>query len=538
MTDKQADPRLPAGEFPEAAVSAKRGFSVVWLVPIVAALVALWLVYKDVSETGPTIQIRFETGESLVAGKTKIRFRDVDIGSVTLVDLQEGKKGEYHVVVHAEMNPAVKEYLTDKTRFWVVRAHVSAGQIAALGTLFSGAYIAMDPSTEGKKAREFVAQKKPPVVDPGVPGQHYKLRVERLGGLNPGSPVYFRQIEVGRVTDYALQDDGTILLDIFVETPHHSRIYENTLFWNAGGVNLTVDASGVTLQTESLISILTGGVGFDLPPGTSPGASAKEERVFPLFRTRDEANTIRYTIKEKHLLFFDQSLRGLQVGAPVDFRGLPIGSVLSIGLDADFNRDQIRMPVVVELEPERFRVVGRPDEGDLLPKLIDQGLRAQLTIANLALGQKAVTLDFFPDAEPAPVVATGRYPEIPTIRSPGAELIANLAQISSDLKTVPYVQIGQEMKTALDQVGATMQEARALLATANTDIAPRLAESLAEAESTLAATRAMVATNSVTRTELNRLLIELTAAAEAIAALSEYLEQHPEALIFGKGEKQ
>ena len=494
--------------------------------------------YKNVTETGPTIQIRFETGESLVAGKTKVRFRDVDVGSVTLVDLQDGKKGEYHVVVHAEMNPAIKGYLTDKTRFWVVRAHVSAGQIAALGTLFSGAYIAMDPSTEGKKAREFVALKKPPVIDPRFPGKLYKLSVDRLGGLNPGSPVYFRQIEVGRVTDYALQDDGTILLDIFVETPHHGRIYENTLFWNAGGVNLTVDASGVTLQTESLISVLTGGVGFDLAPGTSPGAPAKEERVFPLFRTRDEANAIRYTIKNKHLLFFDQSLRGLQVGAPVDFRGLPIGSVLSIGLDADFNRDQIRMPVVVELEPERFRVVGRPDEGDLLPKLIDQGLRAQLTIANLALGQKAVTLDFFPDAEPAPVVATGRYPEIPTIRSPGAELIANLAQISSDLKTVPYVQIGQEMKTALDQVGATMQEARALLATANTDIAPRLAESLAEAESTLAATRAMVATNSVTRTELNRLLIELTAAAEAIAALSEYLEQHPEALIFGKGEKQ
>ncbi len=538
MTDKNAEPQLPSGGYPAAAVSAKRGFSVVWLVPIVAALVALWLVYKNISETGPTVQIKFETGEGLVAGKTKIRFRDVEIGVVTNVDLEKEKDGEFMVVAHAELHPSTRDYLTEKTKFWAVRAHISAGQVAALGTLFSGAYIAMDGSAEGKKTKEFVALKKPPVIDPRVPGKHYKLSVDRLGGLNSGSPVYYRQIEVGMITDYVLQDDGTILLDVFIETPHHERIFDNTLFWNAGGIDLKIDASGVSLDTESLISVLMGGVAFDIPPRASAGAPAREGAVFPLFRNRSQANAIQYTIKKKYLLFFDQSLRGLQVGAPLDFRGLDIGEVVSIGLDADFNRDQIRMPVVVEIEPERFRIVGSPDQEDLLDKLIDQGLRAQLTIANLALGKKAVTLDFFPNAEPPPVVAAGRYPEIPTIRSPGAELIGNLAQISADLKTVPYVQIGQEMKTALEQVGTTMAEARALLATANTDIAPRLAASLTEAESTLAATRAMVATNSVTRTELNRLLIELSDAAEAIAAVAEYLEQHPEALIFGKEKTQ
>ena len=208
MTDKHTDPGLPAGDIPEAAVSGKRAFSIVWLIPIVAAVVALWLVYKNVTETGPTIQIRFETGESLVAGKTKVRFRDVDIGTVTLVDLVENKEGRFEVIAHAEMHPNAKGFLTENTRFWVVRARVSAGEVAAIGTLFSGAYIAMDPSTEGKKTKNFVALRKPPVVDPRFPGTQYRLTMERLGGLNRGSPVFHRGIEVGRVTDYVLQDDG------------------------------------------------------------------------------------------------------------------------------------------------------------------------------------------------------------------------------------------------------------------------------------------------------------------------------------------
>jgi len=536
MTDNSPDARSPAADIPEAAVSSKRGFSMVWLIPIVAAVVALWLVYKNITETGPTIQIKFETGESLVAGKTKIRFRDVDIGSVELVDLVENEDGRFDVIVHAEMQPSTKKYLTDKTRFWVVRARVSAGEVAAIGTLFSGAYIAMDPSTEGKKTKEFVALRKPPVIDPRFPGNQYRLTMDRLGGLNRGSPVFHRGIEVGRVTDYALQDDGQILVDLFVESPHHQLVFENTLFWNAGGINLKLDATGVQLETDGLISVLQGGVSFDLQPGASPGAVAREKATFKLYRNHDAALAVRFTLKEKYVLFFDQSLRGLQPGAPLDFRGLTIGSVLDIGLDADFNREEIRMPVLVELEPERFRPIGEVDK-EILPILIEQGLRAQLTIANLALGKKAVTLDFFPDAEPAKLDKVGRYPEIPTVRSAGADLIGNMSEITAELKTIPYTEIGQQMKTALADVGATMQQARALLATANSDIAPRLAESLDEAEKTLASTRAMLATDSVTRTELNRLLIELTEAAQAIGAVAEYLEQHPEGLIFGKGKK-
>ncbi len=537
MVNEPTDPRAPAADIPEAAVSTKRGFSIVWLIPIVAALVALWLVYKNISETGPTIQIRFETGEGLVAGKTKIRFRDVDVGTVTLVDLVENEDGDFDVVVHAEMQPGTKKFLTEQTRFWVVRARISSGEVAALGTLFSGAYIAMDPSMEGKKAKEFVALAKPPVIDPRFPGTRYRLTMDRLGGLNLGSPVFYRDIEAGRVTDFALQDDGSILVDIFVESPHDQRVYENTLFWNASGISLKLDASGIQLETESLISVLQGGVSFDLHPAASPAAMAVEKTAFPLYPSRDAALAERYTVKTHYVLYFDQSLRGLQAGAPVDFRGLTIGSVLSVGLDADFNRDEIRMPVLVEIEPERFRVIGEPEEG-VMPKLIDQGLRANLTIANLALGKKAVSLDFFPDAEPARLITTGRYPEFPTVRSPGVELVANLAQISSELKSLPYEQIGRGMSVALDEAGAVMREARALIATAESDIAPTLASSLAQAEKTLAETRTVMAADSVTRTELNRLLVELTEAAEAIGAVAEYLEQHPEALIFGKGKEQ
>jgi paraquat-inducible protein B len=563
MTENKTDSQLPAGEFAAATVSRKKGFSVVWLIPIVAVLVALWLVYKSISETGPTITIQFDTGEGLVAGKTMVRFKDVDIGKVSAVHLRPDRKDDsssYHVIATAQMDPDTKKYLTDKSRFWVVRAHLSAGEVSGLGTLFSGAYIAMDPSSKGKKTREFVALKRQPAIDPDIPGSHYQLSVNRLSGLQPGSPVYYRQIEVGRVSDYTLQDDGRIMISIFVEAPHDKLVTEETVFWDAGGIDLKVTAEGVSLNTESLVSVLLGGVAFDLPPRFTDTTPAAQDTVFPLHPNRAEAFSVKYVDTQRFVMYFDQSLRGLLPGAPLEFRGLTIGHVIDIGMEADFDNQDIVMPVVVAIQRDRFKVVGQEQhqeqlqEQSMLPKLIEKGLRAQLVLGNLALGKKAINLDFFPDAAPATIDTSGRYPIFPTVKSPAAEILANLADISASLSEVPFDQIGQDlgdtmrgvdrivnseqMQQTLADLGVTMKQTSELMANANSEIVPRLAKSLADAEATLASVRNMMAANSVTRTETNRLLIEMASAAQAIAAIAEYLEQHPEALIFGKKEQK
>ena len=344
-------------EIPQAVVHTRRQISIVWLVPVVAILIGGWLAYKGLSEKGPTITISFESAEGLEAGKTKVKYKDVELGQVESVRFNADLS---RVLVTAELVKETQPFLTENTRFWVVRPRVTGSGVSGLGTLFSGAYIGMDPGKEGEPARRFKGLEIPPIVTTGKPGRDFLLRATTLGSLDVGAPVYYRQIQVGQVISYELEEKGKSLkIKIFVDAPHHELVKKNTRFWNASGFDLKLDAGGLSLNTESLVSIMMGGVAFDTPASLEAGGPAGDDQVFRLYETRESIFERTYTEKNYYVLHFEGSIRGLSVGAPVEIRGIKIGQVADIKPEWDPKALSPRITVLIETEPQRWEAMGQ-----------------------------------------------------------------------------------------------------------------------------------------------------------------------------------
>jgi paraquat-inducible protein B len=570
---------------PEAVVSTRRRqISIVWIVPLVALLIGAWLVYKTLSEKGPTITISFKSAEGLEAGKTKIKYKNVELGQVTAIRLSPDLS---QVLVTAELVKAAEDFLSASTRFWVVRARVAAGQVSGLGTLFSGAYIGLDPGKTGLPASHFEGLETPPVVTTNLPGRHFILQASRLGSLDIGAPVYYRQIKVGQVVSYKLEEDGqAVTVKIFINDPIDKLVYKNTRFWNASGLDFAVDANGIRVNTESIVTILVGGIAFDTPTNLEPGGPAEDGDTFKLYESRERIFDKTYTDKIRWLLYFEGSVRGLTVGSPVEFRGIPIGQVLDINMEYDAEKKAFLIPVLIEIEQERIKVVGHLDDADRKKRsdyLVQQGMRAQLKTGSLITGQLYVELDFHPDAEPAQINWEGRYPQLPTVPTSMDEITTSLTQLLKKLEKLPIEQIGNdlrdtvqgakrlvnsaelqeaiaaldntlnevqqfaatlsqviapELRSAVSNLNTTLKHTRKLAQNFDRTVVPELNATLKDAQSTINAIKGSISKDSSLYYELMRVLKELTGAARSIRVMADYLERHPDALIYGKGNRR
>ena len=513
MTDNTAG-NVPGNEIPEAVVKPRKGISIVWIIPIVAALIGAWVAYKSFSEVGPTIIITFENAEGLVAGKTKIKYKDVEVGLVKAIDLEDDLK---HVLVTVQMHKGSKAYLTKKTRFWVVKARISAGTVSGLGTLLGGAFIAIDPVNGGKFVKDYVGLESVPVVTTDQPGQHFKLKADRRGSLDVGAPIYFRQIKVGEVVSYELAEDArTVNFKIFINEPHHLKVKENTRFWNASGLDVTLSAAGFDVNMESVVSLVSGGLAFEIPPDVQPGDAAAENRVFTLYDDRTAAFQPVITVRNKFLLYFDGTVRGLKPDAPVEFRGIKMGRVVSVDLEFDTDSQEFHLPVLIELEPERFEKgftdLTEVEHRSINEELVARGLRAQLKTGNILTGMLYVDLEFFPDAEEEEIRTVDGYPVLPTIPTSLEEIAKGVKVVLGKLKEFPFEKIGADMSRTISDLDKT----------------------IIQAESTLASIDKMFAQDSAMSQELQSSMRELAETARSLRILADYLERHPEALLRGK----
>ena len=342
-----------------AAPKSRRTVQLVWIVPLIAVLIGGWLAVKSILDKGPTITITLESAEGIEAGKTKIKYKDVDVGLVNEVGFA---KGTLQVVVTADLVKGTEPYLLDDARFWVARPRISGGTVSGLGTLLSGAYIGMDIGRKGRPKRDFAMLKEPPAFTSDVPGREFVLHNDNLGSLDVGSPIYFRRLQAGLVTGYELDKDGKgVTLKVFVNVPYDKFVTGNTRFWQASGIDMTIDARGVKIDTQSLTSILIGGLAFETPLDSvaMPPAAAKAE--FRLFANRADALKNPEQDAVKWILVFNESIRGLAVGAPVDFRGIELGYVTAINVDLDRIQNQVHMVIEVQTFPSRLRDVARRD---------------------------------------------------------------------------------------------------------------------------------------------------------------------------------
>lgn len=517
--------------------------SLVWIIPIVAAVIGLTMVVKTLMNHGPVIDITFKTAEGLEAGKTRVKYKDVNIGTVESIKLSKDRS---HVVARIQLTKEADSFAVKDSRFWVVRPRVAASGVSGLGTLFSGAYIGADGGSAKEDATSFTGLEVPPLVTRDVTGKQYALHAHDLGSLDIGSPVYFRRVKVGHVTAYHLDDDGYgVELRFFINAPYDKFVGVNTRFWHASGIDLQLNAGGFKVQTQSLSTVLLGGIAFQTPD-EEVDAPAKENSIFALADSQETAFKQPDGPAETLLMYFDQSLRGLKPGATVEFRGVVLGEVKSIGIEYDPKTQSVKMPVVVQIYPDRLTQENKqrgdvtrpakPDPANMeqLGRLVGQGLRAQLQPGNILTGQLYIALDFFPKSPAAKISKLGHSTVLPTVPGSLDALQTQLQDILNKISKVPFDQIGQDLQKTLTTLNSTLTGAEQLTKRLNDDVAPEITQMMKDARKTLNAAEQTLSGDAPLQQDIRQTLQELTRTATSIRVVTDYLQQHPEALLRGK----
>jgi len=534
MTEPVQEPESTT-EAAEPPVWTHRRLPTVWLIPLVATLIGIWLAFNAYVDKGPTFTIAFRSGEGLEAGRTKIKCKDVEVGKVKAIRLSPDRE---KVLVTAELTRDAASLLTGNARFWIVRARVSTSGVSGLGTLLSGAYISMDPGDPGKPARSFEGLEMPPIVTSQQDGRLFTLRAEKLGSMTAGSPVYFRQIPVGEVAGFDLEKDGqAVSIKVFVRAPYDQLVHKNTRFWNVGGVDVTVDTNGIRMSSDSLIDLLMGGVAFENPISLEPVQPTPEHHVFSLYASHDRIYEQVYQDKRYYVLDFNESVRGLTRGAPVEFRGLKVGQVEDLKLEFNAQKLEMHVPVLITIEPERLSVLGGGGVGSMdavMEKLVARGLRAQLKVGSLLTGNLFVDLDFYPQAAPRSLDRYGKYREIPAIPTTMGALISNLTKFLDRLQKLPLEDITGELKTSIPALRESLQQATALMSRLDKETAPQAQATLAQAQATLATLEKALRSDSPVQSDLRRALDEFAKASRALRDLADTLDRNPESLLWGK----
>src|SRR5262245_51126580 len=590
MVDETDFPRLP-----QATVGrrSRRRISVVWIIPILAAVVAIGIAVQRILSEGPTITIVFKVAEGLEAGKTVVKYKDVSIGQVTAVRLSPDYT---KVEVTAKIAKTAAGLMVEDAKFWVVEPRVTLSGVSGLGTLLSGNYVGFEVGKSTQKERKFVGLETPPIVTFDQPGRQFVLRADNLGSLGIGSPIYYRRLQAGQVVAYNLAPDGkAIELRVFVNAPYDQYVSAGTRFWNASGVDVSVGAGGVDVRMQSIVSLIAGGLAFETPPFVAKAEPAAADTVFTLYNDQATAMKQPETIAARYVLYFNESLRGLSVGAPVTLLGLQAGEVTTVGLDIDPATANVRGRVEIVTYPERLiaRLSSKEaatgealrrsvqERHAVFQRLVEQrGLRAQLRTGSLLTGQLFVAFDYFPDAPKAKLDWGREVPTLPVVASTLPEVESKLTSIIAKLDALPYEAIGADvtaalasLNTALGSLNGTLKEASTALNRIDADVTPELRATLVDARRVLTTAdgllkdgvsgtltqvntaledlRRPLATadlvlkntdatllgrNAPMQQELRDTLQEVTLAARSLRVLMDYLDRHPEALLRGKTE--
>ena len=531
-------PELPP-DLPEPVAAPRASWlpSLVWLVPLIAALVGIALVVKSIADRGPTITISFSTAEGLEPGKTNVKYKDVDIGSVKTIRLS---RDHSRVLVSVQLTKEAEDFAVEDTRFWIVRPRIGTSGVTGLGTLLSGSYIGVDAGRSHESQSDFVGREKPPAVTGEQKGRRFSLHGSSLGSIDIGSPIYYRRVQVGQVVGFSLDRDGTgVSIDVFIDAPYDQYVGINSRWWHASGVDLRLDSSGLKLNTQSLATVIVGGIAFQSPPGEPVGSEAPDNAVFNLAGTESDAMRAPDGPPLTVVMNFNQSLRGLSVGATVDFRGIELGEVTGIGIKYDPKARDFTMPVTMNLYPDRlgsrFRESiehgGESAGKQLLSTLVKHGLRGQLRTGNLLTSQLYVALDIFPKAAPATFNVDRNPVELPTVPNTLEELQVQVADIAKKLDQIPFDQISKNLN-------GTLQSANGLFKQLDTQLAPQARETLAAAQRTFGAAQSTLQQDSPLQSDMHQALTQLTQTLQTLNALADYLERHPESLLRGKAKDQ
>ncbi len=546
---------------PDAVARRRRRFSLVWLIPIVAGGIAVYLIFTTLTDRGPLITITFNTGTGIAAQQTEVKHKDVALGMVEDVHLATDFS---HVTVHVRMNEEGARVATDHARFWVVRPRLSTGNISGLETLLSGAYIEVDPGAPGgTQQREFVGLEDPPGVRSDEPGRTFTLKAASLGSIGAGSPIFYRDVNVGEVLGYDLGDGlGPVTINIFVRSPFDKFVHEQTHFWNTSGVSVGVGPSGIHLELQSIQALLAGGIAFETPKFAAKAPQSPSGSLFHLYTDKSEADAAGFQRQIPFVTYYTSSVSGLDRGSAVEIFGIQIGTVQDVRLEVDTHSGAVQARVAFDVQPERASDLGgaggQVNPREFVASLVARGMRAVLESSNFLTGQKDIALEFVPNAKPAQLGTEGEALLMPS-QSGGLDNLENsLSDIASKIDAIPFDDIGKnlnaalasvnrvvsgpDVRNALQKLSETLTDVQHLVRHADQGLTPalqRLPQISADLQQAVAkANNALgeggYGSNSDFQRNMSRLLDQVNDAARSIRLLADFLDRHPEALIRGR----
>jgi len=536
-----AAPTPPSeGELPTPLVQNRRWIPrLVWAVPIVAAAIGISLLIRNWENAGPRITITFLSGEGVQVGKTLVKYRDVAVGRVSAVDLSADHQT---VVVSVDLSKDTSSLLRADTQFWIVRPRIGVGSVSGLDTLLSGVYIGMKTGAATLGERRFVGLENPPALSHGPRGRELQLHAARAGSLAMGAPVYFRQFQVGRVIDENLLPDGSTRVTVFVEAPYDGFVRPVTRFWNASGIDVRLGADGLNVQTESLAAVLAGGVAFDDGPIEALFTAGGTPGEFTLYKSETEAMAPPDGDPRYVRMRFTQALRGLEVGAPVEFVGVNIGSVVAVDLGYDPREKSFPVIVTAKLYPRRMgqayeslAAQGKTENEETLAAfvgtLVNRGLRAQARSGSLLTGKLYIALDFLPASARVAFNASIRPLELPTVNGTFQELEAGVGRIVKKVNDLPLEQIAADLHTDLKDLHETLSEL-------HSRVLPNAEDTLSALHSTLDSADRTLDVESPLQRGLTETLSETRNTLQAVRELADYVDRHPDALLRGRRPQQ
>ncbi|MEE9333831.1 MAG: MlaD family protein [Granulosicoccaceae bacterium] len=555
--------RTPARPVVEKLRGLPNRISLVWLLPILAVLFAAYMLWQSYEERGPQVEIIFDGADGVEAGSTRIRHKDVDVGTVEEVRFGDDLET---VVVVARLDPDVAPYIDADTRFWIVNARINTTEISGLSTLLSGAYIEVDwDSTPGDRQRTFEGLQEAPLTQRGTPGMRVTLNADEAGYIYVGSPVFFRQIEVGRVERRRLQDDGQqVLFDLFVEAPYHKHIYQNTRFFGVSGVEANLTADGASVRVESIAALFTGGIAFvnnNLLEAEEPimrdGTNFKlyDNRLAALDSFFDDDDDDRY----RYMVEFSGTIKGLRAGAAIEYNGLRVGRVLNVSLgeaaEGESVGDPTKARAVLQFQPRRLGVkkISKEAFNQTLQSYVNRGIRVQLASGNILTGSLMVKLVEMPDEPAYEVDFTQQpYPMLPTTQSnisavtadvetliknlselPLSSLVTAATDLISDTRTLVASSDTQALPAQITETLASFSTAAKQLERASGDL-PVMMKALTSASRNADDVLSGLSPDSELYVELAAAVRELRVAAKSIAAFAELLEENPNAVLTGR----
>lgn len=521
-------------------------FSTIWLVPAVAIVIGLWMVYAHWSSQGPLIEITFVSGEGIEAGKTKVKRKNVAVGEVLELRLSDDAE---HVVLSVRINKEETRLLREDSQFWVVRPRVGKGGVSGLNTLLSGAYIELSPGSDADLAYQFTGLERPPFTPIGTPGLHITLDSDGNRPLGEGDPVLFHGIEVGKIEYVHFNsEERRTYYNAFVAAPYDRLITTNTRFWLSNGLSVDLSADGIRLEMASLTTVISGGVSFDVPVGQPQGEHIMERAFFTIYPREGAINETQYEHSLSYMVLFDDSIRGLKPGAPVEYRGVKVGSVIRTDIDypevENMLMPRARIPVLVEIIPARF---GFPDEESVLAEvdgriveLVGVGLRAGLATGSLLTGQKYIELQYHRDSggeAGGDVEVFAGYKVIPTIDGQLGQLLDNASRTLEVINKLPLDEVLDSAQSALDEIAATLAEFRKSATELDEILTdPASHELIGTLNETLIGFQQLAgdfSEGSATHAELQDSLRSLAKMLQELEPVLKNLRRQPNSLIFG-----